>query len=445
MPGGVLQRSNIHLATCAPGEVTRTLAVLKGSLATQNPRNKIKFILATDGETVEAEDLSSAEGGTLACSYPELPNHFGFFLALAGITTVAQIRDNAFDIRATSRLNRLYIELLKDNPEWDKEERRHDLNQFMARLIFCFFAENTGIFHGEHLFTRCIEQMTEPKPASKFGNTHEVIQEIFRAMDTKVADRGAAGIRPYADGFDYVNGGLFSGNKEVPKFSRIARSYLLHAGALPWQQINPDIFGSMIQAVADDEERGNLGLHYTSVPNILKVLNPLFLDSLREQLEQAGANPRKLLNLRKRIANVRVFDPACGSGNFLVISFKEMRKIEAEIIRRRNDEKKSWIKLSNFHGIEIKDFAAEIAKLALLIAEFQCDVEYIGQREALLGVLPLKETGQIHAGNALRMDWLKICPPVARKMVEEHDLAAPTGRLLLEGSAEDGEIEPETY
>ena len=134
-----------------------------------------------------------------------------------------------------------------------------------------------------------------------------------------------------------MNGGLFSGSLDVPRFSRIARSYLLHIGDLDWTKINPDIFGSMIQAVAEDEERGALGMHYTSVPNILKVLNPLFLDDLRAQLEEAGDNPRMLLNLRKRMAKIRVFDPACGSGNFLVIAYKEMRAIEAEINRRRGE------------------------------------------------------------------------------------------------------------
>ena len=141
----------------------------------------------------------------------------------------------------------------------------------------------------------------------------------------------------WADAFPYVNGGLFSGSMDVPRFSRIARSYLLHIGSLDWKKINPDIFGSMIQAVADDEERGALGMHYTSVPNILKVLNPLFLDDLRAKLEEAGDNPRMLLNLRKRMARIRVFDPACGSGNFLVIAYKEMRAIEAEINKRRGE------------------------------------------------------------------------------------------------------------
>jgi hypothetical protein len=138
-------------------------------------------------------------------------------------------------------------------------------------------------------------------------------------------EREAAGLPRWSRDFPYVNGGLFSGSMDVPLFSRIARSYLLHIGSLDWTRINPDIFGSMIQAVAEDDERGALGMHYTSVPNILKVLNPLFLDDLRAKLEEAGDNQRTLLNLRKRMAKIRVFDPACGSGNFLVIAYKERR------------------------------------------------------------------------------------------------------------------------
>ena len=209
-----------------------------------------------------------------------------------------------------------------------------------------------------------------------------------------------------------MNGGLFAQSTNVPQFSRIARSYLLHIGNLDWKKINPDIFGSMIQAVADDEERGALGMHYTSVPNILKVLNPLFLDELREKLQDGGTNSRKLLNLRNRMARIRVFDPACGSGNFLVIAYKEMREIEAEINRRRGENgRRSDIPLTNFRGIELRDFPAEIARLALIIAEYQCDVLYRGQREALADFLPLDAMNWITCGNALRLDWLDICPP----------------------------------
>jgi hypothetical protein len=402
--GGVLQTNNIHIAVAAPGEVTRTLAALKGSPATA--RAKAKFVLSTDGEMFEAEDVASSEA--VVCAYADFPNHFGFFLPLAGITTVRQIAENAFDIRATSRLNRLYIELLKDNPEWGAAARRHDMNHFMARLIFCFFAEDTDIFNGTGLFTATIEQMS----ARDSSNTHEVIGALFRAMNTPIKDRAAANLRTWADVLPYVNGGLFSGSLDVPRFSRIARSYLLHIGGLDWTKINPDIFGSMIQAVAEDEERGALGLHYTSVPNILKVLNPLFLDDLRTRLEEAGKNSRTLLNLRRRLSRIRVFDPACGSGNFLVIAYKEMRAIEAEINKRRGEiGRRSDIPLTNFRGIELRDFPAEIARLALIIAEFQCDVLYRGQKEALAEFLPLDTENWITCGNALRLNWVSICPP----------------------------------
>ncbi|ALC10656.1 class I SAM-dependent DNA methyltransferase [Sphingopyxis sp. 113P3] len=402
--GGVLQTNNIHIAVAAPGAVTSTLAALKASPATT--RAKAKFVLATDGDTFEAEDLASGE--TVACAYADFPDHFGFFLPLAGITTVKQVRDSSFDIRATSRLNRLYVELLKDNPDWGTAARRPDMNHFMARLIFCFFAEDTDIFAKPLLFTSTVEQLS----AKDSSNTHEVIGTLFRAMNMRDAERKAANTPRWADQFPYVNGGLFSGTMDVPRFSRIARSYLIHIGGLDWKKINPDIFGSMIQAVADDEERGALGMHYTSVPNILKVLNPLFLDDLRARLDEAGDNPRMLLNLRKRMSRIRVFDPACGSGNFLVIAYKQMREIEAEINKRRGEpDRRSEIPLTNFRGIELRSFPAEIARLALIIAEYQCDVLYRGQKEALRDFLPLDAENWITCGNALRLDWLSICPP----------------------------------
>ena len=149
---GVLQYNNIHLAVCDIGKTQATLDTLRKSPATL--RQKSKFILATDGDEFIAEDLTSGE--TVACAYRDFPNHFGFFLPLAGISTVKQIRESSVDIRETSRLNRLYVELLKHNPDWGTEERRHDMNHFMARLIFCFFAEDTQIFHGEGLFTSTV-------------------------------------------------------------------------------------------------------------------------------------------------------------------------------------------------------------------------------------------------------------------------------------------------
>ena len=431
---GVLQTNNIHLKTCAKGQVAQTLAALKESPATT--KAKAKFILATDGTDLEAEDITT--GDTIACAYTDFPDHFGFFLPLAGISTVKQIRESAFDIRATSRLNRLYVELIKDNPDWGTAKRRHDMNHFMARLIFCFFAEDTDIFNGEDMFTATIDRMSERDGS----NTHEIIGEIFRAMNTANADRAGAKLPRWAEGFPYVNGGLFSGSTEAPHFSKIAQRYLSHIGSLDWTQINPDIFGSMIQAVADDEERGALGMHYTSVPNILKVLNPLFLDDLREDLEAAGDNPRKLANLRTRMAKIRVFDPACGSGNFLVIAYKEIRALEFELNKRRGEpERRSDIPLTNYRGIELRDFSAEIARLALIIAEYQCDVTYRGQKEALAEFLPLDAQNWITCGNALRLDWLSICPPTGTGVKFQSDdlFMSPLDQAQIDFENEGGE------
>ncbi|WP_291523557.1 DNA methyltransferase [Acidithiobacillus sp.] len=434
--GGVLQRSNIHIAVSTEGNVDETLKALRVSPATA--KAKAKFILATDGLTLEAEEIGSGE--TIACVYPDFPNHFGFFLPLAGISTIKEIKDNPIDVRATGRLNKLYVELLNENPDWGKNERRHDMNHFMARLVFCFFAEDTDIFDGEGLFTKTVEQMSERDGS----NTDEVLQTIFRAMNIKNAERNAAQPRlpNWADQFPYVNGGLFSGSTQVPRFTRIARTYLTHAGNLNWKHINPDIFGSMIQAVADDEERGALGMHYTSVPNILKVLNPLFLDDLRAQLAEAGDNKIKLLNLRKRMARIRVFDPACGSGNFLVIAYKQMRGIEAEINRRRGETHQgSEIPLTNFRGIELRDFPAEIARLALIIAEFQCDVLYRGQMDALAEFLPLDAENWIVCNNALRLDWLAICPPTGTsvKLTGDDLFNTPLDQTQIDFENEGGE------
>jgi len=434
LPGGVLQRNNIHILVCQPGTTGAGLVALRGSSATV--KGKAKFILATDGQTLEAEDVAAGE--TIACHYPSFPDHFGFFLPLAGISTVQEIKDNPVGGLSTFCLDRLSVELLRENPDWATAERRADMNHFMARLIFCFFAEDTDIFNGEALFTRTLEQMSDRDA----GNTHLVMSEIFRAMNVKIADRAKANLRPWADQFPYVNGGLFSGSAAVPRFNRMARTYLLHAGTLNWKQINPDIFGSMIQAVADDEERGELGMHYTSVPNILKVLNPLFLDDLRAQLAAAGDNKAKLLNLRKRMARIRVFDPACGSGNFLVIAYKQMREIEAEINRRRGESHRgSEIPLTNFRGIELRDFPAEIARLALIIAEFQCDVLYRGQKDALAEFLPLSAENWIVCGNALRLDWLAICPPTGTgvKVTADDLFETPLDQAEIDFENEGGE------
>ncbi|WP_026941804.1 DNA methyltransferase [Hellea balneolensis] len=451
VPGAILQRNNIHILAAQTGEVEAGLRALKDS--PQTAKQKAKFILVTDGETLQAENIKS--GAFIACDFADLPDkHFGFLLPLAGISTNKEILDNPIDIKATSRLDKLYQELAANNPDWTTPERREDFNHFMAQLIFCFYAEDTSIFQIPGLrmvedraktYAGLFTETVRERSNADGSGTQEAIRLIFEAMnidtrDGKGSARLDAGLPGWADNFPYVNGGLFGTEDDkkldVPHFTQMARSYLIAAGELKWTDINPDIFGSMIQAVADDEERGSLGMHYTSVPNILKVLNPLFLDSLEEQLERAGDNPQQLGKLRKRMTHIRVFDPACGSGNFLVIAYKRMRDIEhrsniksgrATRLEDGENGEPRWsgqpseISLRNFRGIEIKPFAAEVARLALIIAEYQCDEVYIGQKQADIRFLPLDKQNWIVRGNALRLDWLGICPPAGEREVKVHN------------------------
>ena len=184
----------------------------------------------------------------------------------------------------------------------------------------------------------------------------------------------------------------------------------MNNGNQNWSAINPDIFGSMFQAVIGAEQRGNLGQHYTSVPNIMKVIEPLFLNELREELELAGNDQNKLEKLLHRINNLKIFDPACGSGNFLIISYKELRILEMKIFKAGGMIALSGIQLSQFYGIEIDDFAGEIAKLALWLVEHQMNVKFYKEFGRTNPTLPLNKTGHIVQGNATRLNWEEVCP-----------------------------------
>jgi type II restriction/modification system DNA methylase subunit YeeA len=179
---------------------------------------------------------------------------------------------------------------------------------------------------------------------------------------------------------------------------------------LNWAEINPDIFGSMIQAVVHPDQRAGLGMHYTSVTNIMKVIEPLFLSEFKEEFVNAKGSKPKLKKLSERIGKIKIFDPACGSGNFLIIAYKELRQLEMTILKALGQIPMSGISLSNFYGIEIDDFAHEVAKLSLWLAEHQMDVLFNNEFGAIKASLPLKETGRIVCGNAARTDWNKVCP-----------------------------------
>jgi hypothetical protein len=363
-------------------------------------KNDPRFIIVTDFETLLAIDRKTSD--TLDVPIHDIAKHFDFFLPWAGMEKAQHQNENPADVKAAERMAKLYDEIKKDNTTKTPEEV-HNLNVFLSRLLFCFFAEDTGIFEKVQ-FTNAISSHTQ----TDGSDLQEYLDKLFVVMNTENSKR--KNLPHYLDAFPYVNGGLFRNKHHAPAFTRRSRQALIDSGQLEWKDINPDIFGSMIQAVVTPEQRGGLGLHYTSVPNIMKVIEPLFLNSLYEEFEAANGNTKKLNALLHRIWNIKLFDPACGSGNFLIIAYKELRKLEMKIFKALNSLAFSNINLGNFYGIEIDDFAHEVATLSLWLAEHQMNQEFFKEFGRAKPALPLKETGNIVQGNATRVDWVSVCP-----------------------------------
>lgn len=377
-------------------------------------KNEPRFIVLTDFVTLFAIDCKTSD--TLDVLILDLPKHFDFFLPWAGMEKAQYQTENPADVKAAEKMARLYDEIKKDNPIHTPAEA-HNLNVFLSRLLFCFFAEDTGIFRKSQ-FTQALSSHTQVDGS----DLQDYLDKLFVVMNTEPSKR--IDLPDYLSAFPYVNGGLYKNPHQAPLFSRRSRQIVLDCGELDWSAINPDIFGSMIQAVVTPEHRGSLGMHYTSVPNIMKVIEPLFLNELKEEFEAAKGNSRKLNNLLQRIWNIKIFDPACGSGNFLIIAYKELRKLEMKIYQELDalkgnlgsglidfgDNSFSKITLANFFGIELDDFAHEVATLSLWLAEHQMNQAFFAAFGRTKPALPLKETGNIVHGNATRLDWELVCP-----------------------------------
>jgi hypothetical protein len=369
-----------------------------------NPR----FVIVTDYKTLLAKDTRT--GLTLDTPILEINKRYDFFLPWAGQEKYQSKNENHADRKASYEMAKLYDILVHENPNV-YDDGGHNLNIFLSRLLFCFFAEDTGIFEEEGIFTNTLAQHTKPDGS----DVHLFLDRLFKVLNTKDNSNEPT----YLQAFPYVNGGLFRDTIVSPKFSLKARKIILECGDLNWSEINPDIFGSMIQAVVNPEYRSGLGMHYTSVPNIMKVIEPLFLNELREEFEKGKGKPNQLRKLIHRISKIKIFDPACGSGNFLIIVYKELRALEIEILQDiYNTESQvsivfTEIKLSQFYGIELDDFAHEMAILSLWLAEHQMNKVFVDELHdygRAKPILPLKEAGHITQGNATRLDWRKVCP-----------------------------------
>lgn len=378
--------------------------------------NKIRFLIVTDFKKLLAIDTKTND--SLDIEFSDLAKKFDFFLPWAGMEKAVYQGENPADVKAAEKLAKLFDEIKADNFDEDglnNKENLHQLNIFLSRLLFCYFAEDTEIFKDKQ-FSDAIGSHTKQDGS----DLSDYLKRLFVVLNQSKQQR-PKDLPDYLSDFPYVNGGLFKDDIQVPKFNRKSRQILIECGAeLDWSDINPDIFGSMFQAVVHTEQRSNMGQHYTSVPNIMKVIEPLFLNDLYEELEKNQDSINKLLQLQQRLGQLKIFDPACGSGNFLIIAYKELRKFEKELLKRIQEleldktgqlsKPFSVIQVSQFYGIEIDDFAHEIAILSLWLAEHQMNIAFKDEFGESLPSLPLKKGGNIINANAVQISWSDLCP-----------------------------------
>lgn len=394
-----------------------------------------KIIAVSDGETLLAYD--TRENDTYEQKLVKMHSDFGFFYPLMDVERVHTTAENPADVKAAEKLAKLHDEIRAYN-EYNSDDDLHDLNIFITRLLFCFFAEDTGIF-AENLFTNFIKQFTK-EDGSDLG---EMLGQAFQVMNVPDKERSEE-LTKEINQFPYVNGGLFASDIPIPKMGYKARKIIIECGELDWKDINPDIFGSMIQAVVNPDVRAKEGMHYTSVPNIMKVINPLFMDDLRAEYKKltdfydqkknlydmsvlsvnqfvAECKPivRGCDRLLLRMSKMKFFDPACGSGNFLIITYKQLRLLEMDVLHLRKKCQPeqmidfidgSCIHLDQFYGIELLDFPHEVAMLSLWLAEHQMNNKFHADFGVNVAALPLHNIDQIKCGNACRMDWEVVCP-----------------------------------
>lgn len=398
--------------------------------ALSSKKSKPRILIATDFEELAAKDIQTAD--TLNISLKDLPAYVDFFLPWNGVEKIDYAKENPADIKAAARFTRLYDELRHINQFSDQTTEEKEFNLFLIRLLFLLFAEDTEIMP-KGIFTNAIKT----RSAEDGSDLDNLINKIFASLD--VANRSSQ--EKWLQEFPYVNGKLFTKAHTALVFDRKTRKLIIEAGELlNWNEINPDILGAMIQTVASKEQRSVSGMHYTSVENIMKVIKPLFLDDLTasyqnlvdkinenedkditDKIRRENRNTfiRELESLLDRISNIKFLDPACGSGNFLIITYKEIRRLEVKILKSLRELRQdgtidffetSKISLNQFYGIELDDFAHEVARLSLWIAEYQMNLEAENEINLKSAFLPLRDAGNITQGNALRLDWNEILP-----------------------------------
>ncbi|MGB3748516.1 MAG: DNA methyltransferase [Rhodanobacter sp.] len=368
-----------------------------------------RYLLVCDFERFRLYDLETGEIPT-EFALKDLQKHVRQFGFIAGYQARSFKEEDPVNVLAAERMGKLHDALKAAGYEG------HALEVLLVRLLFCLFGDDTGIFP-RHAFHELLSQRTGVDGA----DTGQWLAQLFQVLDT-APDRRQKTLDAQLAEFPYVNGKLFAEPLPLAAFDATMRDLLLQASALDWSRISPAIFGSMFQSVMDKQARRNLGAHYTSEKNILKLIGPLFLDELKAELEKIGNHEGKLKSFHVKLASLRFLDPACGCGNFLVIAYRELRLLEIEVLQRLYARQGSVfhgvadhvaIDVDQFYGIEIEEFPAQIAQVALWLMDHQMNLRVAEQFGEYFARLPLTKSPTIVHGNALRIDWKEVVKPEA--------------------------------
>jgi hypothetical protein len=374
-------------------------------------RDVPRYVLVCDFQRFRLRHLET--GTEASFTLPELHKHVEEFGFMLGVERRHYGKQAAVNIKAAELLGTLHDALEA------KGYRGGDLEKLMVRLLFCLFADDTGIFESKDDFLYLIEERTDIDG----NNVGRVLGELFEILDTPNEER-QQGADPEFDKFPYVNGKLFTGHLRTAVFDAKMRDDLLAAAKFDWGKVSPAIFGSLFQSVMEKEERRKKGAHYTTEPNIMKLIGPLFLDDLRVEFDRLkarrdGGKRAALLTFQEKLGRLQFFDPACGCGNFLVVTYRELRRLEQEVLELVFDpnspmlyevEALSVLRLDHFHGIELEEFPAHIAEVAMWMTEHLANIELGRTFGKVFADIPLKDSAHIVHGDALEIDWDDVLP-----------------------------------
>lgn len=385
---------------------------------------KVRFVIVTNFKTLVAFDARVED--SIEIDIEDLRNNYDFFLPLTGkYEKPLAYSTHPADTKACEKMGRLY-DIIRQLNHYD-ESNLHTLNVFLTRLLFCFFAEDTEIFPIEGQMTKAIESMTQ-----KDGrDLPEFFTDLFAVLDLPEKSKFRKDYPATLRAFPYVNGGLFKEKCAIPKMNAKARNILLDCGRLEWKQVSPIIFGSMFQSVANPEEREENKEHFTSEQNIFRLIEPLFLNKLKQELDAIkelrtrDKKVKKLREFQNKLANIKILDPACGSGNFLIVSYREIKLLELktvkELIKLEKPvkakelfmdwkEKYSKVSINNYYGIELVEFPVEIARVSMWLMEHLMNQRFGETLGGVFPSLPLSHSANIFCANALRTPWNDLAP-----------------------------------